>query len=537
MSFASAVDIWAQVPARVSRVANADQLRKRLGLLPDYAMVRRVEDLKVAVLDSGFEGIGPDRPYLPANAVVVEHYDPAFVRAFDLGDPEFQKGFEPGNHHGREMAQIVWAVTGSRPAGPKFFLLNANGPTMLRRAICRAIVEHVDVILFSGTFEGGGNGDGHGPINRAVDEALAAGILWINAAGNYGRSVFQGPVRPLPDGQLRFKEKGDIAALRFRNHLDENTVTVTLTWNDYRDAEDAGTDKDLDLFVEDWTGRLVGSATKKQVTWERDAGPDETRNPRERLVLEDLPASPELPGRSDVAYRVRARWKAGRFTPKDRLRVLVTASKPPYVAPGGGLPRESVEFLDASRQAEIFPPADHPLVLTVGDGSPFSSIGPTTDGRPKPDTLLDDSTIYFTDGTVSGGSSNAAACFAGLVALMKAVEPGLKVSHLLWLARSEPHALTPREPRYQNALETTPPPRAVVRDTTIMDGVRPLNATSLTIFPSGRMLRSLAPETTVARVDRPVAPPPPADERSTRYARPWRTPSRSRLADIVRLGR
>ena len=175
-------------------------------------------------------------PICPPSAVVVEHYDPASSRRHpDLGDPDYRKPFEPGNRHGREMAQIVWAITGSDPRGPQFYLLNANGPTMLRRAVRYAIEQDVDIILFSGSFEGGGNGDGRGPINRIVDEALAAGILWINAAGNFGGKVYNGPVRILRDGYLRLGGGTDIAALRFRNRLDENTVTVTLTWNDYRE--------------------------------------------------------------------------------------------------------------------------------------------------------------------------------------------------------------------------------------------------------------------------------------------------------------
>src|SRR5262249_13503474 len=201
------------------------------------------------------------------------------------------------------MAQIVWAVTGSHPRGPQFYLLNANGPTMLRRAVRYAIEHKVDIILFSGAFEGGGNGDGRGFINRVVADALAAGILWINAAGNYGHRVYNGPVRVDRDGYLRFRDGPDGTALRFRNRLDENTVTVTLPWNDYREQEDAGTDKDLDLYVEDWNGKRLGASAKTQVSGPRAAGPDESRNPRERVVLPDLPAN------LDFNYRIRIRAK------------------------------------------------------------------------------------------------------------------------------------------------------------------------------------------------------------------------------------
>ena len=103
----------------------------------------------------------------------------------------------------------------------------------------------------------------------------------------------------------------------------------------------------------------------------------------------------------------------------------MTASRDAYLAPGDDGPREAVEFLDATGEGEIYPPADHPLVLTVGDADPSSSVGPTADRRVKPDVLLEDSRAFFTDGQVSAGSSNAAAYLAGVVAVLKAAEPSL----------------------------------------------------------------------------------------------------------------
>jgi hypothetical protein len=424
-----------------ARLANAAEVRKRLGLSPEYDNVPGIEAVKVAILDYGFDGVGGGRAYLPDNAVVVEHYDPELVRRFHLGDPDYRKAFDPGNRHGRIMAQIVWAVTGFHPNGPKFYLLNASGPTMLRRAIRYAIEQKVDVILFSGSFEGGGNGDGRGPINRAVADALAAGILWVNAAGNYGHCVYNGPVRIDKDGYLRFRDGADGTVLRFRNRVDENTVTVTLTWNDYREQEDAGTDKDLDLYVEDPSGKVIGSSEKTQVSGDRVAGPNESRNPRERVVLTDLPAN------LDFNYRIRVRARSHNFSWDDRIRVLVTASRDTYVDPATNTPDEGVKFFDATGREELFPPADNPLVLTVGDSSPASAVGPTGDARVKPDVHLEDSRAFFSNGEVSVGSSNAAAYFAGVVAVLKAAEPGLQTRHLLRLARHDTSPVRTTDPR------------------------------------------------------------------------------------------
>ena len=63
------------------------------------------------MLDYGFDTGGSPPGDMPITTEIVEHYDPEFVRKFDLGDPAFQKGFEPGNRHGRSMAR---AIGGSR---------------------------------------------------------------------------------------------------------------------------------------------------------------------------------------------------------------------------------------------------------------------------------------------------------------------------------------------------------------------------------------------------------------------------------------
>lgn len=96
-------------PPSAARVVEPDGARRQLGLLPNYAAVPRIKDVKVAVLDSGFDGVDGKRPYLPASTVVVEHYDADFVKKFGLGDPAFTRPFTPGNSHGRLLAQLVWA--------------------------------------------------------------------------------------------------------------------------------------------------------------------------------------------------------------------------------------------------------------------------------------------------------------------------------------------------------------------------------------------------------------------------------------------
>ena len=220
--------------------------------------------------------------------------------------------------------------------------------------------------------------------------------------------VYNGPVEVGTGGYLRFGPASQ-TALRFTNRLDENAVTITLTWNDYRDAEDAGTDKDLDLIVEDWRGRVVGESKLKQIAAGRDTADGETKNPRERLVLTDLPAAP-----AGKEYRIRVKAAAGTFGPRDRIRVMLSAARTqPLTDPDSGQTFLPVQFLNAVPRGEIYPPADHAGVITVGDSSTVSSVGPTADGRLKPDVIVADSVARFSNGEETVGSSNAAAYFAG----------------------------------------------------------------------------------------------------------------------------
>jgi hypothetical protein len=532
----------------VARVEKADEARRRLGLLPHYASAPNIKNVKVAVLDSGFAGLDGKRPYLPADAVVVEHYAREFIKKFDLGDPEFHKPFRPGDAHGRLLAQIVWAATGNSPDGPKFYLLNANGPTLFRRAVRTAIELKVDVILFGGTFEGAGNYDGRGPVNAAVDAAVAAGIIWVNAAGNNGGMVFNGSVEVGPGGFVRFGPAG-LTALRLRSRLDENTVTLTLTWNDYRDAEDAGTDKDLDLVVEDARGNVVGQSKLKQVGPGKAAGEGETKNPRERLTLTDLAATE--PGKE---YRVRVRANTANFGPRDRLRLLLTPGRPPVAAAAAGRAEPSAELLDATRGGEVYPPADHAGVLTVGEPSPFSAVGPTADGRVKPDVVVSESVVRFTNGDETAGASNAAAYFAGVVAVMRAAEPRLTAGHVREWVRALDRATTTAVPPAPIAggaggpaapvLVPAPPPltanqmRALrfsqyALDEKLRRGdpdpavIVSSGAGEWLVRPGGRVIGPVPPAV-------PAARQAPANGKVEAVHALWRTPTPRELADLLR---
>lgn len=407
-----------------ARLLNANDIRSKLGLIATTSKLNR-STVKIAVLDFGFEGCDPKKLTFPTGSIIVENYDPEWIKANNLGDPQFQKGFEPGNTHGRLMAQAAWAIAGNSTQGPVFLLLNANGPTLFKRAVKFAIDQKADIILFSAHFEGGGNFDGHGSINATVEEAVRAGIIWVNAAGNHHGRVYNGAITPGADGYLQFgmAKKG---YLQFTNRLDENTHNITLTWNDYAEKEDAGTSKDLALIVENNTGKEIGRADLKQIVGDKPTEEGQSKNPRERLTLPLLGAG---------TYRIRVKANSDSFGSKDCLRILISPTRgEPYPHPDTGKLTDPLVFTDATNTEELFPPADNPRVLTVGEIADYSAVGPTSDRRLKPDLLLPSFPVKWSNGEIAGGTSYTAAFFAGMIASWKAEYPKLQTNDIFgWL--------------------------------------------------------------------------------------------------------
>ena len=89
-------------------------------------------------------------------------------------------------------------------------------------------------------------------------------------------------------------------------------------------------------------------------------------------------------------------------------------------------------------------------------------MGPTLDGRVKPDVVVADSRAYFTDGQVTYGSSNAAAYLAGAAAVLKAAEPAMLPGHLLQIAR-ECAPLKQGPAASKSNVRPTTPPRPILR--------------------------------------------------------------------------
>jgi hypothetical protein len=368
------------------RVENADAIRAQVGAGAYSGL--DLSQVKIAVLDNGFAGFAPGRALLPGTAELIE--GPVNPQA--------------ATNHGLGMAQIAWAVAGRPAQGPQFFLVNANGYSNLKAAVDFVVGRKIDIVLYAQVWSFGGNFDGTGFINRQVDRAVDAGAVWVNAAGNTRNEVYNGPVS-VTDAQGSVRLPGPGNSLRIENRLDSNPVTVTLSWNDFTDSDANKTSKDLDLFLYDRNGQVVAKADKIQ----RGEAPGENTPELSAYARETFTLNLDR-----GQYQLKIVARSQNFGAGDRLRVHVDPERP-----------GSVEFLDRSRGSEVMVPADHPRVLTVGDCDGASATGPTLDGRSKPDVVIADSRVNFTDGNRTLGTSNAAAIVAGSLALLKAKNSAL----------------------------------------------------------------------------------------------------------------
>ncbi|MBS1983929.1 MAG: S8 family serine peptidase [Bdellovibrionales bacterium] len=371
-----------------TRLSNRDAIIQQLGLSA-YNESPTLGLTKVAVLDNGFAGFDPNANLLPSTTKLVSF--PAPLPGFAL------------DGHGLGMAQIAWGVAGEYSAGPEFHLVNARGYRNLKAAVDYVLQNKIPIVLYAQTWEWGGNFDGQGFINQAINQAATQGVIWINAAGNVGGSVYNGHVSvDATTGMLNLP--GPTNTLRFTNKQDANAVSVTLAWSDFTNSELDNTKKDLDIFLYDERGNQIPTTNKIQ----KGEAPVDTdpNDQRSSYAREQFTA---MLNRGD--YTMRIQDKSHNFVSDDRIRVIIETQQP-----------GTVDFTDKTSDGEIGVAADNPNVITVGDCSENSAVGPTMDGRMKPDVVIQSSEVKFTDGKRTEGSSNASAMFAGVVATLMANE-------------------------------------------------------------------------------------------------------------------
>ncbi|HWR26343.1 MAG TPA: S8 family serine peptidase, partial [candidate division Zixibacteria bacterium] len=344
-----------------------------------HNMGLRGQGVKIAIIDGGFAGyqskLGTE---LPGNVTVKS------LRA----DQDITGG---GEDHGTAVAEIVYDVA----PDAQLYLINSDTEIEFANAVDYAISQDVDVISMSMGFLPGPF-DGTGYFDEVVNNATAKGIVWVNSAGNFAQqhweaSYSEKTITVGTDTWFVHNFGADDETNSFYANAGDRIVAI-LSWNDWPHADQ---DYDLLLANED-TGNIVyGSATVQNGTQE----------PWEAFSYQ-VPSS----GRYGIIIR--------------KYSATVTVDFELYF-----ISRHSPEYKVESSSLAI--PADAPGVITVGATywsndslEPFSSQGPTNDGRIKPDIVAPDGVKTSSYANFLGTSASAPHV-AGAAALLFGIYPSL----------------------------------------------------------------------------------------------------------------
>ncbi len=343
------------------------------------------DGIKVGVIDVGFEGysslIGVELP----SPAAVRCYTAVGVSTSNLAD------CETDDVHGTAVAE---AVADMAP-GASLYLANPSSFGDLLESAEWMVAEGVQVINHSAGWTWAGPGDGtslfsNSPLT-AVDVAVSGGAVWANSAGNAAEDSWIGAFTDADaDGWLDF-DTGSVEGNSVTLVSDE-TITAQARWEDNWGS--AGID--LDLYLYDSSDTAVAGSVDPQVG---GSGQD----PYERLI-----------------YTASA---AGTYY----LAVFRFSGSAPASVQLNAFTGQNLEF--AVGDTSIVNPAEsaNPGLLAVGAAywatpstiEDFSSLGPTTDGRTKPDIVGADRGDSVTYGALAfSGTSQASPHVAGLAALV-----------------------------------------------------------------------------------------------------------------------
>ena len=342
--------------------------------------------VKVGIIDMGFKGfsslMGSDlRATVVAQCYVLVGNNPTS----NLSDCE--AGDEK---HGTGVAEAVMDMA----PGATLYIANPKSYSDLQATATWMASQGVRVINHSVGWIWQGPGDGNSPFTNSalssVSAAVSGGALWVNAAGNDARSTWRGSFSD-PDGNgfLNFSgddERNDVFLIKDKDFV------AQLRWDDSWGSAA----KDLDLVLLDGAGNIAAASANVQ-----SAG----AYPFPREVLAFTPPA-------DGTYYIVIARNSGSVPAWVQVQAF-TQQPLQYATAAGSIanPAESA----------------NPGMLAVGAArwnttdtiEYFSSQGPTTDNRVKPDIVGADRGDSVTYGTGAfAGTSQAAPHVAGLAALV-----------------------------------------------------------------------------------------------------------------------
>lgn len=337
--------------------------------------------VKIGVIDLGFANYTTAQSTgdLPSNLTITDYTG---------------TGIGTGIDHGTNVAQIVYEMA----PGAQLYLAKIDTDVQMQTALNAMIAAGVRVINHSVGWYAAAFYDGTGPFCNITNQADQNNIQWVNAIGNDRNKHYM----------ASFTDTNADLRHEFATGQNYNTISLTagsavtlvLNWDAY-----ASTNVDYDLYLysgnPDSGGALVASSLSRQ------GG----SYPYPYEVIDYTPVT------SGTYYIVVKKYRSN--TPTRRFALF-------------SLGPDLVIKTTASSLAQ---PADCPYVLATGAtnlsdvAESFSSEGPTTDGRAKPEIAAPNRVQTSLTSSFAGTSASAPHA-AGAVALLRAQNPGMTTSQI-----------------------------------------------------------------------------------------------------------